>query len=275
MVVPKRESAAIKTPILWSRVRHAFNLEGIMKKLAEVVCVFLAVGILSPLVAAQRSFSFASVEGNPPVRIQGVVKPFVSPSQSVRLDGSIINVSREPILLVVFSVRLPAMLISDPDAKAAAVETTGERKETRSTDYFFASNHFGPGSSENFVINFHPFRDLENNQQTVLEPHPEGTVLFVQFESGSTWGDKSAASDGLSKRERTVEYLRRLARINEVKGSEEFLRELLTDTDLPQIKFLQASYLSTKNLPAVLEDLYRRIDNADRSMNLISSGRQE
>jgi hypothetical protein len=125
------------------------------------------------------------------------------------------NVSTQPILAVVVSVRL--------------LLPRGERQgSTTQFDYFFRPDLIAPGQTLPIFLPLGDARIVVPHRggRTTMEHHAEARVLYAQFQDGSVFGSENDGEPMLNLRKKAWETLRRLDRIYTTQGPEEFLEAL-------------------------------------------------
>lgn len=154
--------------------------------------------------------------------------------------------------------------------------------ETWSHDYYF-SELFEPQANEDREWRFGPFvsrrevRSNEGSRWVDEEPNQAdeakitGSVLFVQFVDGSTWGNRKEGETVLVERRNSVDKLQALASLYRDKGEAAFINDLLRPSDLPVILSLQYFCQHTNNKSKVVDRLFRILATVEDHAHMMRS----
>jgi len=141
-------------------------------------------------------------------------------------DISARNISNKPILLIVSSLD-----VAGPRSSGAAFDLV--------VDYFFKEKSMLPGQDEVLLrrpfgesYTTEPFRTAASRERP---PKAQFHLRFVQFSDGSTFGDPSAATKWLGRRESALASLKKLRQAYDEGGETALSRALDEDLTATQL----------------------------------------
>lgn len=145
------------------------------------------------------------------------------------------------------------------------MEGTGDRKLTRTEDYFFRPDLFQPDTIQTWIDRLPPFPDAPT---AAVADHPtpiaKATLMFVQFADGSTWGNARTAENSFEQRHSAMQRLSFLAETYRERGEEQFIKELMMPSQVPLVLGLQRLYKTSNNDASdVITRLYTLLNNAE------------
>ena len=129
----------------------------------------------------------------------------------------------------------------------------------RSQEYFY-SGGLRPGHAEEIQGYSWPMTIRCGFECSDQEPAhtAHGSVVFVEFEDGSYWGDPAKGQETLKERPVGVKILKHLLAVYRNKPLDEFINELLAAPTLNVIEQVKETYRKTRD-PAVTADLISHV----------------
>jgi hypothetical protein len=140
-------------------------------------------------------------------------------------------------------------------------------------DYFFKEHELEPGGSLDIPLDVYPSTYMETSLNGSNVPSAEPTkeradveLKFIQFDDGSTWGDKSVAESLAADRVNSEMYFRGLLGAYADQGERGFLRALETRPRLHTGALNFYTHLTrtqqTSGTEAALEEIRTRLKTA-------------
>ena len=180
----------------------------------KTLTVLLLLTMLAPFSFSQTQSVRDLSPSNCPISVTGTVS-FSAPHAPASIVAH--NRTSKEVLALVATI-----LITAPDG--APVNTVLEH------EYFFREDHITGSGADFEIVSGHldvPVSQSEyvltpDGKKTAVKyppPHPpEATLVFVQFEDGSSWGDEKAGQAMIAERPSVMAYLKKLLTANGESG---------------------------------------------------------
>jgi hypothetical protein len=111
-------------------------------------------------------------------------------------------------------------------------------------DHFFVTDVLAPNATEHIDLSLPPMGNSRDQSEPPLRklPHPTAYVAFVEFADGTYWGDLQEARDILQDRVASWQRLNDLQQIYRLRGQEAFSTELMGESHLIAVEWLQGTF---------------------------------